>query len=251
MSATPNVVDRIQKLLALAEGQGTNPNEAALAAATAQALMEKYQLDRAELEAAIEPDIAVDGTDPLFVGEEGVTQISSWRSVLASKLSRLEGCRAVEQRALNRQGQVERARLVLVGRPEEVAVTRYLYRYLEREIERLCNDARLRRRLRGRSASLSFRLAVIKTVEQRLERAKADARHEHVRNGGTAAAIVRVDGRGDEVERWLKAALKVEPEQYDRSHFDARAASAGHRAGARIPLHPGMPEARNARRIAR
>lgn len=250
MTAAHDVADRIKKLLALAEGEGTNPNEAAVAAATAVTLMERHGLERAELEAAIEPDIGLDVKDPLFVGADGVTQISSWRSVLANKLSRLEGCRAVEQRALDRRGNVECARLVLVGRPEELAVTRYLYRYLEREIERLCEMGRQRGRLCGRSAMLSFRMAVIKTVDERLQQAKRQARAEHVRDGGTTTAIERVDGRGDEVERWLKEALKVEPEQYDRSSYDPRAAAAGQRAGKRIPLHPGMAQARNARRIA-
>lgn len=47
---TPDgMLKKIARLLALAEGEATNPNEAAVAASRAAELMERYQIGRAHV----------------------------------------------------------------------------------------------------------------------------------------------------------------------------------------------------------
>lgn len=239
------VLDRIRRLLAL----GTSPNlhEAELALATAARLMERHRLTRADLGMFDGEGIHID-PEAVFVG---VRLVTSWRSVLANKLARLEGCRALEEMYLSPKCKTELARLVLVGRPEQIAVTRHLYRYLERAIEAECRAARRRRRVRGAAAAETFRVAAIETVMRRLRRAKELARREHLRAGGSSTAIERVSAEGDTVEAWLrKQCGDIGPERYASDPVSARAEAAGRDAGERIALHPGLDEAKNARRLA-
>ncbi|MEQ1506614.1 MAG: DUF2786 domain-containing protein, partial [Myxococcota bacterium] len=103
-----DVLDRVRKLLALA----TSPNvhEAALAAARAQALIERHRLEdwlAAEQDSAGDPDPIVHAWhEPLAVARK----IRRWKAALASVLAEVNGCVAYTAR----RGTDEA--IVLVGR---------------------------------------------------------------------------------------------------------------------------------------
>jgi len=174
------VLDKVRKLLALAESD--NPHEAALAAAKAQALMEEHAIATADLgEAGADEAI---GEGELWAAP-GST-LPAWRGALASALAKVGGC------MVYRHG----GRLQLVGRPSDVEAVRVLFGLLAAEVERL--TARLGRG-RGRSFAHSFRLGVVIQIRREVEAAQRETR-ERMRGTVTSSALVVVDRRAREAQ---------------------------------------------------
>lgn len=127
------VLDQINALRALATSN--NPHEAASAAAQAARLIDKYSISEAELEAASgsagEKVIAEE--DPLVTAPG--SRIAQWKFILASGLASHFGVYLIREKV---RGKI---RLMLSGRPSDVAVVRYFYSWVSQEIERLCRNA--------------------------------------------------------------------------------------------------------------
>jgi hypothetical protein len=119
---TEKIESRIRKLLALAADKA-NEHEAALAAATAQELMIKYQIDQA--------NFAVDASNPVQV--EVIEQhdfdikyganVKRWKAYLASAIAPHFFCKIWF---------VPRAGIRIAGRKSDVESLKYLYEYLVR-----------------------------------------------------------------------------------------------------------------------
>ncbi|MEL6346843.1 MAG: DUF2786 domain-containing protein, partial [Myxococcota bacterium] len=120
MTDTERLLDRVQKLLALA--RSPNVHEAALAAARAQEL-----IDRHRLQALLDEDAEIeDGQEtPL---EEG-RRLRKWKSVLAQSLAQMNGCIAYTETC----GRMKR--LILVGASDDRAAVRALWDWLCPRIE--------------------------------------------------------------------------------------------------------------------
>ena len=194
------LLDKVKKLLRLAE-RTTNEGEAAAAAAAAQKLIERHRLDVAaidisegegEREAPLEaPERAV------LEGAEGRRNKCAWRGALASGVARANACRVYWTGP----------RLQIVGAPSDVATVRYLYAYLVREIDRLAGT-----KSGGKAWLHGWRMGAVSTVSQRLaaarDEARREARAEAQTGGGTA--IVRVNAalaRAEKAESAVEAAL--------------------------------------------
>lgn len=125
MTATPQLLDRVRKLLALASSP--NVHEAAAAAAMAQTLIERHRLEgwlQGDLTAAASP--IDDGRDsPL----DRARRIRKWRTVLAASIADANGCVAYVQR----QGREEA--LVVVGHAADRAAVATLWDWLVKQIE--------------------------------------------------------------------------------------------------------------------
>lgn len=239
------IIDKIAKLLALAEGEGATPSEAANAAAAAQALMQRHKLDRATIEQEQseggEPIAAAD--DPLWTGGRYV----SWVGDLADVLARLNGCRVLVIPAV-RNGRVRRhARLHLVGRASDMQVVRYLFAYLRREIDRLAKKAVAEASVRQpRRWARNFRFGAVVAISRRLKEAKQRATERARDEQGheaTSQALVHLSGHEEALQRWL-AEHSTRTYQEGRRAFDADGLAAGYRQGRAIPLHEGLHDGR-------
>lgn len=224
------IAEKIRKLLALAEGEGTTPAEAAAAAARAAELMERYRIDQATLTDHVDPETPHYDDQPLA----RMPKRRAWATLLVCLLGKLNGCAVVaetERRRIDRR-QVGPVSLRLVGRSSDMQVVRYLYTYLEREIERLY-DKQLASGMPKRWGP-AYKLGAAEAVYLRLEQAQKAAR-----KGAPSTAIVLVDQRLADADRVLGEI----PEHRMKGRVDKAAEKAravGQRHGYAIPLHDGM-----------
>jgi len=220
-------LERVQKLLRLAKSD--NANEAAVAAAMAQRLIDLHKFDTAALtgdEKAPEEAISNEH-EPID------TRYSTWKDRLLVQLGRLNGTKSY------RAGKT----LKLIGRKSDVQTVRYLYQWLTNEVERLTD---LNGPGRGKTWYNNFRLGVVDTLCQRLEEQKKQTENEAMASafntGGQLAAsnmgsaIMRVQQDGQAVERWAEEKMSFRKSAPARVNYDDGARSAGRRAGHSVSL---------------
>ena len=126
---TPKLIDRIKKLLALANS--SNANEAASAAAKAAELMQEHKLSEADVSDDME-----DGSEitELPMGAEGF--LASWKFALVSQVARSFFCEAIALRHMKRR------KVRIVGRRRDAEVASHVFEHFVREIERLAKEER-------------------------------------------------------------------------------------------------------------
>lgn len=230
-----SIVDKVRKLLRLAESP--NANEAALAAAKAQELIDQHNLSAALLaledEAGAEPDEPIEDFRgkgaPLYTESR-----DSWRWRLASVVMHANSCRGYKA-----DGAIQ-----IVGRPSDVETVRYLYAYLAHETDRLVErDGRGC----GRTWRNNYRIGVVSAIAgkftQQRERFKAEQRKIAAGSGDSQAlvkvdkALARVEKRGDDVKAWIKQNLKLYAGSSSGGRRDASAREAGYKAGQSIQIN--------------
>lgn|SRR5262245_41026866 len=235
MNNNHSVIDKVARLLRLAEGEGTNPNEAAVAAATAARLMAEHRLERSDIEGA-ELD-----AEPIEIPEAALHIMKKrvpWITALGAGVARSQGYRTYLKIRVSHLGR--QTQLALVGRKSDVEATRYLFTYLHREIARLCELARERFEIDpGLVAANSFRMGAVEVVIRRLREAREQAAHDFAEKRGkqrASTALARVDQRDAQVELWMKKEMKLEQTRSTRQSYDRSAVDAGRRAGRSIEL---------------
>jgi hypothetical protein len=228
------VIDKIGKLLALAEGKGATTNEAANAAAAAQELMDRHKLTRAIVDArSLEFDEHVSAfpDDPLMTG---TLDQFRWRLRLADSLARMNDCCML----MRTGGKPEQGQAWLVGRESDVLVTRHLYVYLAREISRIAY-AELGKRTAHDPEEWhnNFCNGAASVVFHRLKESRQTVQHEALSNQGGEAALVLLSKRSQAVEDFVKQVTKGRALSFGDESLDLRAHIAGRRAGQEIPIH--------------
>lgn len=123
------VIERVKKLLALS--RSSNPHEASAAAEKARELIQKYKLDRAEVELK-EEGAEVESLDYS-------TNVVGWQRDLGFVIARSFFCRAIHTpRGKDTGG---RSWLHFVGKPEDIDTTKTLFEFLRGELKRLARTA--------------------------------------------------------------------------------------------------------------
>jgi hypothetical protein len=160
------VIERIRKLLALA--QSSNPHEAALAAERATAIAQRHNLDLARIgsiedERYVQRELDVGGAAP-------------WRWLLMSAVARANFCRALRRRVAGRF----QSEMFLVGERHNIAVCEFLYAFLAGEVDRLAERGWRRARavygdwVQARTWKNDFRRGAVATITERLAERTAD-----------------------------------------------------------------------------
>jgi len=233
------IVDRIRKLLKLAES--SNVDEAANAAAHAQRLMERHNIDVALLDDGAGKDrwAVSDHPDmPLATGK----RIATWKVRLCQDLAEVNGCEAYFN--ADEGGAMD---LCLVGAREDALNVQRLYTYLTTEIDRLavCFRAALPKRAKVRTALESFRVGAVDTIHWRLKEAQEAARkaaRKAARAESSTAlaridtAIARLDSRAAEARSFYENVLNPEPAADREETRDWGAYQAGVVAGSQLDL---------------
>lgn len=160
------VLDRVRKLLALA--QSDNVNEAATAAAAAERLMAEHKLEMADVEARTGQADDEDVVD--FEISEDTTRFVGWRSNLVTVLAEVNGCDVIHwQKA--RWERPNALSFKVVGRASDTQAVSYLFKYLANEVDRLCTREG---HGYGRSFANSFRHGAVATIAERLRAQKRE-----------------------------------------------------------------------------
>lgn len=219
---TPAALAKVRKLLALATS--SNPHEAALAAARAQAMIEAHRLERwlaAEQDAQADPDPIVDARDaPLEVARK----LRKWKVALASALADVNGCVAY---VMSRDSDEA---IVLVGRARDRDAVVALWEWLVKRIEWL---SATHGAARSRQWHDAFRIGVVDEVARRLDEGRAQASSELGANALVAIDPLRVAHR-EALDRFVDANLGLGRGRAMR--VDAAAYRRGQGAAADLPL---------------
>lgn len=241
MMTHEEALSKIQKLLRLA--QSTNANEAASAAAAAQSLMDKFHIERCTAEADTatveEKDEDILDFSKTPEGEldgEGKNR-STWRTSLAAVIAKHNACRVFLSQRI-RDGKVI-STVEIVGRPSDVATSRYLFGWLKGEVERLALAAG---RGMGKTWGLNFRLGCIDTLSKKMDEARKATMNE-ARAAVTGTALVRVDAalarfenRAATVQAWMDTRLNLRKGPSVKVRTDYGARQAGRDAAQSITL---------------
>lgn len=188
-----NIIERIQKLLALSKSD--NPNEAANAAALADKLINKHQISNAELQATSHEQVPVDRyKDPIYSS----ARRTAWKAHLASALARHYDCAVYI--SFGHEGRNKTSNYTLVGREEDCAIACFMFGWVSNEIERLAkkNAAGL-----GHNYSQTYCEGAGVGVLEKLRTEKESLRTE-AQAEGKGAAIVLLDKKAMEARQKMQ-----------------------------------------------
>jgi hypothetical protein len=180
MLTQTEIAAKIRKLLALADGAGTEA-EAANAAARAAALMAQYQIEQADVD-----ELVRDAEDPMVrVDSESSGRLAGWRKQLASGIASGCGCSVILVRS--RAGETT---LSFFGRTSDVQAAIYMFGALSTEIERLA-----RRNAAGNGAAYvnAYKLGAATTINRRLRAQREETIEQARASGVSSAALVKVN----------------------------------------------------------
>lgn len=210
------ILEKVRRLLMLS--QSSNPHEAAAAAAKAQELLTRYNLEIPGVPEAQREDY---GREMYDIGNN-----AAWRASLLHVVAKHHYCQAVSHGA---------GKVGIVGQRHNIEIATYLYEYLAREIDRLADVGW--RDYTGWAASSrvwknDFRTGAVVAINQALDQ------QERTQEAApdTMALIVRND------RALAEATRRVYPHLRHTSR-KARAGDgyyAGHRAGQGIGINPGV-----------
>lgn len=216
-----SLVERVQKLLALASSP--NIHEAAAAAKRAQAMIEEHRLEALLDQEAQDEEAITEGREsPL----EESRRLRRWKVLLASALGENNGCIAYTTR---RGGLTS---LLLAGRDVDRAAVLAMWSWLVARIEwaSATEGAGQSRRWHD-----GFRVGAAEVVATRLAEAGRETRADL-----SPTALVRVEpllaARAAAVESYVTERLRLKKGR--RLLVDAEAYKRGREAGATLPLDP-------------
>lgn len=179
--AHPKIISRVRKLLALSENN-SNPHEAASAAAMAERIMRKYQIENAEVIVASDPKVQKRSVNH---GEsrwnEQSRSVPGWVQNLSVSVSKYTDCQA------DRSG----GSVHFYGVAGDAEVAAEMFRYLLKEIDRLTLKYMQSHLGLGRRASGQFRNGCSSKVSHRLDELRCE-REAEFRETSAGTALIEV-----------------------------------------------------------
>jgi hypothetical protein len=223
------IINKLQKLLALSASD--NENESALAMKKAEELMREHNLSVA--------DVALDGSGAHVDSAEvcGLTRTcQTWESSLGNFIAKTFNGRAIRTR--NSDGWS----FVFVAGQTDLIIITDLFERLRTTIKRMSqayvNSAKAFTRIHDKSLHNSYRLGMINTIVQRLERLKQNTAPTDDRNAfgmtGTALMVIKDKAVDQRVSR-LFPRLKTTTSRASR--VDGNAYQQGMTDGNNVSLH--------------
>lgn len=187
-----SVKRRVQKLLAIAEHERSDPNEAAAAAGMAEKIMRKYQLDYAEvIMAALKKGDDLSTEDIVCTAKTNGTKtkmVSPWVGMLAVAVAKLNECGC-------RMGWTSdfEACVRFFGYTADVQLASWMLGYLVETTNRLCNEYKKTEEyvVGGRRVLNAYRQGVSIGIVQSLKKL-AEAKTVEVQTStGTSLMVVK------------------------------------------------------------
>lgn len=197
-----NVVEKIKKLLKLSES--TNPNEAASAAAKAQELMDRFEIETAALQNAATPDLSSKELIEEFNDFEQGGRIETWRGYILNSLCETNHCKTYKMRQKH-----ENTYFRVIGKKTDVQTVRYMYACLIQVVEKLS----FQHRGGGRRFIASYKAGAASAIANKIleskEKTKASVYQEASQQG--AHALMRIDNamavlkqKDNEMQKYLE-----------------------------------------------
>jgi hypothetical protein len=207
---TKSVIDKVNKLLALSKS--ANANEAAVAAAMANRLIDQYRLSQSDLTQEQE-DALIEDSDYLY--ETG--RIVRWKSSLAYILSKHYGCALFN--SIHLVNGRKASRYKLIGRQSDVQIVRYMFNWLMLECQRLVKQEAYGK---GKVFAQSYCAGFVAGVGNQLKASRQEVMQQADQN-----AITKINSREQEAIdlmhklHKLKNAPSMRASQIDPNAFSA------------------------------
>ena len=240
MDNKASILLKIRKLLSLSNSD--NVNEAALAAARAQELMDKYGIEKAQAEIQTgfeDPEEKEDIKNFSEIPEGWVDtsqKMTKWKIHLFCGIAKYNSCKGFS--SYRGQGRS----IEVIGRPSDVETTRYMYTYIMKEI---CNLRNKNSRGLGKTWSNNFCIGAVQGILERINESRNHMRAKMAvdaqRAGGTALmvldkAIAKVDKKLADVETFTQNNLKLQYTKGPTIRYNSTAREVGKQASKSISL---------------
>lgn len=217
----PEVLEKIKKILALSKN---NPNEeeAALAAAKARELLDKYNLSIKDLK----EDMQIDGIEDCFIKiEDGIPK---WTQNLLYYTALYNDCTYYWHHL--RDGYA----MSIVGHTSDLEIFEYTYKYLKHMVETLKSQVQVPRGINVRYYHNSYCYGIVRGLWDRMKRDK-----ETTTTAGDSRALMVID-RKKAVDVYCKENLKLRYEKGRSLRIDSFAYSQGYKDSDKITLRKGV-----------
>lgn len=228
-------LDKAIKCLKLSKS--SNQHEAALAAARAQEIIDKYNLSVDDISEGGEPKANKESivdfgwTDPLHEVCQVDTQ---WTIRLADIIAKQNACRCFWHTKPTSSSCIK-----IVGRPSDVQAVRYLFEWLNREVRRL---RRIECKGRSRKYQIDFSLGVVDTIYRKMHQQRKETIETVKKEAANPFALVRVEqsiakmeAKSHEVAAWVEQNVNINKDWKGfRKQADLSARTHGQQAGEQI-----------------
>jgi hypothetical protein len=186
----PEVLEKIKKILALAVN---NPNEeeAALAAAKARELLDKYNLSIKDLK----EDMTIDNIEDCYIKIEN--GIPRWNRMLLYYVALYNDCTFYHHNLRDGYG------MSIVGHNSDIEVFEYTYKYLKHMVEVLKSEVGIPAGMKIRNYHDSYCYGIVEGLWNRMRKDK-----EKTTSTGDSRALMVID-RKKAVDKWCDENLKL------------------------------------------
>jgi hypothetical protein len=239
------IVDKIQKLMNVANDPAANPNEAANAANMAEKLMRKHNIDYADV--ILEELKTKDNVDKAFAIDDwdhAAGRYPLWMSTIAIAVGDLFDCHVRYEYTKRWSGTKPCANVMFFGYKSDIEVARITYSYLVREVNRLADQywnsksdiEKASPFYTSKGEKNTFRHGAAHVIVDRINQIVTDRKAEAIQpNTQTTALVVLADAKKKAVEE------KFGDFKYSTTEFQSggsnSAYEAGRRAGHRVSLN--------------
>jgi len=190
------VLDKVKRLLRLAES--SNEHEAAAAAAAASALMTKHKIHKAMLDDSEEEEMVTWALDKN-------KRMSTWKTRLGAALSEAHGVYLIKTLKVG---------LFITGSESDITMVQCLYSYCKQAIDNL---TLVTGKGMGRKWCTDYRHGCVDAIESKLEEAKEaaiQAAFKEAQSDGTSLAVVnqaiaKVESRLSTARDWYRSRNEV------------------------------------------
>lgn len=231
-AAGKKMMERIKKLLRMADDV-SSPNEAAIAARRAKAMMAEYNLTHADMLTA---SMSLDDFKEQMAGKQ-LKRLPRYVDILAVAVAGYTGCRVRKQRV---PGTIKLS-LNFQGEESDLAICIYLWTYLTRTIDRLCDQSGVK----WIGPRNSFKMGCSSEIASTLRRMGREERaNDETETTGKAMVLF------NKKEMMLNDKFGIVKYHTTRDGvYDGGARAAGKEAGRGVSIRKGVNNANNARRL--
>jgi hypothetical protein len=226
------IIEKVQKLLALAKS--SNAGEAANAAAAANKLIDQYRLSVADLEYKGQAEEPVE-EDQSFIYETG--KVTRWKVELIDALVKHYGLYVWNDADWSSGRMYTRYRLV--GRKSDITIAKYLYSWLSVECQRLVGlyaNGQSSSRSAGRIYVASYCDGFVAGIKHQLAVSRSE-----VQKDSTSEALVKINARCGLSKDYAHSIHKLsESKSYSRHRVNKEAFTNGEISGKNIHLGASM-----------
>jgi hypothetical protein len=238
MNADDKILDRIRKLLAMAE-DSSSPHEAAIAATRASKLMQKYNLDSAavRLQRGVEDDDAT-----TYQAERGYGRIPAWYSMLLIPLAELHDCHVRYRRRQGTGPNAIETVAEFLGVDSDPMVCSYVFDFLCQQMDLLSSRYKKENPDATRADTNDYRIGAatgILVVIREMIREKELA--EQQASSGTELMVVK----RDLVQRKFNVKYPTRTRKVRHSHHREQ----GYQDGRRVRIRQGVGSGNSQRRL--